>query len=147
MDVSVSNDTWISTFRVDFFSLFFLIARRSWTIKRCILPLNGYLAAVSVFCVWKIQSNLTFSFERAVVRVWSHFLPAFPFLFVCFGTDEIIYRTPKCFRNNYGAKCIVLRDCRGSCDLGSMSVQNNCTVELLIFNFLIFCLTSPHGAL
>lgn len=138
---------WISCFKA-VFSLF-----------SCYWVSGGTELLKDTFCLWTGSSqqcqcfvctehsdvwlSVGGSWCRALVTSPAAFLP----LLICFEADEIIYRTPKCFRNNYGAKFLVLRDCLGSCDFGNMSVQNNCTVDLLIFNFHIFFLTSPHGVL
>lgn len=138
---------WISCLKVVF------------SLLSCSWASGGIELLKDTFCLWTSSSqqrqcfvctkysdlwlSVGGSWCRALVTPPAAFLP----LLICFEADEIIYRTPKCFRNNYGAKFLLLRDCRGSCDFGNPSVQNNCTVDLLIFNFHIFFLTSPHGVL
>lgn len=110
------------------------------------------------FCLWTGTSQQCWCFvctdySGVWLSVWwswcralvtsSAFLP----LLICFEADEIICRTPKCFRKNCGPKILVLRVCLGSCDFWNTSAQNNSSrsVDLLIFDFHIFFLTSLPG--
>lgn len=121
---------------------------RNRTIKGHVLPLNKQLSAMCFVCTEYSDVWLSAVGNRRRAAITSAaFLP----LLMCSEADEIIYRTLECFGNNYQAKFLVLRVgvvlSLWSCGFGNTYVQNNCTIELLIFNFHVLFLTSLHGVL